>query len=129
MVVGGGSAAGKNKGKSGRKGESEVDRGIRDCEERYDRLLEMFGEDEIGREKVKGLHRERKLYVGLVSLSTVSPSERSLDRDSSDLDVQGVLTRSVHPHLSHPQYHLNQNHHPYQRTHSPNSASSPRPQL
>lgn len=57
LVVGGGK---KKKGKSI---EGEFGRSVRELEERYDRLLEIFGEDEVGREKVKSIRREVKRSV------------------------------------------------------------------
>ncbi len=56
LVVGG-----KKRGKGKAKGvEGEMRRQVGETEGRYDRLLEMFGEDEVGREKAKGLRREVK---------------------------------------------------------------------
>jgi len=45
----------------GKKGESEVEKQMRECGESYDRLVEMLSEDESGRAKAVALTRE--LYV------------------------------------------------------------------
>jgi len=47
----------------GKKGESEVEKQMRECGESYDRLVEMLSEDESGRAKAVTLTRE--LYVSL----------------------------------------------------------------
>lgn len=46
------------KGK-GKQGESEVEKQVREIGESYDRLVGMLGEDDAGRDKAKGLVRER----------------------------------------------------------------------
>lgn len=51
--------SGKGKGK---KAEGEVEKQVREMGEQYDRLLEMFAEDAVGKEKAKVLRRE-KAYV------------------------------------------------------------------
>jgi syntaxin 8 len=53
LVVGGG-----NKGRSAQLDEDE--RALEALGERYDRLVEMLGKDEDGRERAKGLVREKR---------------------------------------------------------------------
>jgi syntaxin 8 len=52
------SAGGRKKGKEG---EGELARGVREAGERYDRLIAMLGDDELGRDKAKELRRELKM--------------------------------------------------------------------
>lgn len=42
----------------GKQGESARAKEVREAGEMYDRLVEMFGEDDVGREKAKGLRRQ-----------------------------------------------------------------------
>lgn len=49
--------------KRGKGAEGEVGRQVHEMEGRYDRLLEMFGEDEVGREKAKTLRRGVSRWV------------------------------------------------------------------
>lgn len=55
---GGGKKNGKGRGRG-----KEVEGSLREMEGQYDRLLDVFGEDEVGREKAKSLGREDKRYV------------------------------------------------------------------
>lgn len=52
-------------GKKGGKGrEGDVGRQVREVGESFDRLVEIFGEDDVGREKAKNLRRDNnKKYV------------------------------------------------------------------
>jgi syntaxin 8 len=52
----------------GKKGESEVEKQMRECGDSYDRLVEMLSEDESGRAKAVTLTRE--LYVEQVPSSS-----------------------------------------------------------
>jgi syntaxin 8 len=47
----------------GKKGESEVEKQMRECGESYDRLVEMLSEDEGGRAKATALTRELYVYL------------------------------------------------------------------
>jgi syntaxin 8 len=49
--------AGKGKGKAGK--ESELEKGVREAGDRYDRLVEMLEEDDSGKERAKALKREK----------------------------------------------------------------------
>ena len=49
--------------KRGKGAEGELAKTVREMEGRYDRLLDMFGEDEVGREKARKLRREDKRSV------------------------------------------------------------------
>lgn len=52
--------SGVQKGGRGGLVETEEQRSIREMGEQYDRLLDVFGEDEVGREKGKALRRVKR---------------------------------------------------------------------
>ncbi|KAL7418460.1 hypothetical protein Q5752_006918 [Cryptotrichosporon argae] len=73
LSVGGGSTGGAGRARA-KDAESEAGRAIRELGERYDRLVEMLEEDEVGREKARSLKREPRQPSRSPSPAPASPS-------------------------------------------------------
>ena len=76
LAVGGSGGRGRGRGsggkgkKGGKRSEGELANGVRELGERYDRLVDMLAEDDVGSEKAKSLKREQRYVFETYSCST-----------------------------------------------------------
>ena len=75
-------AAGLSVGGSGRQRKQSSDASLFEVQERYDRLVDMFEEDEMGREKAKLLRRERSAIQGSEDVEEMQHTHRENEEQS-----------------------------------------------